>query len=386
MNYTKNDIDKIMQEYVDTNEMAGGALAVHVKGETVYKNRWGYADALLKTPTEYHTLYRLMSMTKPVTAVAVMQLAEIGKLDIDAPLSSYIAGFSDQKVYEKQKEGADTVPIFRLVTIRDLLTHSSGMGMGIPGNLYVNKVLDIRDNLKERVKKWYGLPLDFQPGTATGYSPLVGFDVLGRVIESVSGMNLNEYFKANIFEPLHIKDMCFVPDSAQRAHVAKIYHTENGRLFPEPDLDSAPEMYQTVSSINASLAGYYSGSGGLWGSLEAYDRFAGMLLNEGTLDGVQILTPESVRMMRSEGAKKHLETDFFPGAVWGLGVLVFQQPQKGGFAVPRGTYGWSGAFGTHMFIAPQEKVSAVFMMNRYNIGGAASPIARKIEELVFGIW
>lgn len=310
MEYALSDLEQVMEKLVADKEMSGGALIVRKNGQEVYRGKWGMADVMQQKPIEYNSMYHMASMTKPITAIGIMQLVDEQKIDIDDPISKYLPGFEKQQVCAKKisvygqyepderfPEGMTIpeligkimtmppVPIQRQVTIRDLLTHSSGMGMSLIGYTTVSMMLDTNDKLADRVKKWESLLLDFQPGTDTGYSTVVGFDILGRIIEVVSGMDLAEYFRTKIFEPLDIQDMCFIPNDEQSSRLVTMYHSENGKHYIEP-----------------------------------------------------------------------------------------------------GTYGWSGAFGTHMLVDPTNNINATFVMNRYNIGGAASPIARKLEELVVGIW
>lgn len=409
--YKEQDLTETLQNYVDENEMAGGVLIVRKNGKEIYRNKWGYADVLKKQKADYDTMFRLASMTKPVTAIGIMQLEEKGLLHLDDPVNMYLPEFKNQTVFAKKigimgdyipdddfpedmplNEVTEKtikmkpVPAERPVTIRDLLSHSSGMGMSMAGSAYVSQNLNLKHNLKQRVESWANLSLDFQPGTDTGYSAVVGFDILGRVIEVVSGEDLSEYFKNHIFSPLGISDMTFCLDESQEKRKAKMYHSENGKLYIEPDTATAPAMYELLDETDARYAGYFSGSAGLWGSAEAYDKIVTMFAQKGVLDNVRILEEKTVERMHSEGAKDYMEPVFMPGTVWGLGLLRFVDPERLPCSVNAETYGWSGAFGTHMFIDDQSGLSATFMMSRYNIGGGASYIARKLEELIFGIW
>lgn len=389
-----------MEKYIQTNEMAGAALIVRRYGDEVYRNKWGYADIEKKQQVEYDTIYRLASMTKPITSVAIMQLVEQGKMRLDDSISEYLRGFDKPRVFalelmEDGKYKSDSsypaglsiaellkimkyIPARRQVTIRDLLSHSSGMGMGPLGLEFASKLIDKNDNLERRVNRWSKLPLDFQPGTKTGYSAIVGFDILGRIVEVVSGLNYQDYLRKKIFEPLGIKDISFQLTNEQLARRAKLYCSEDGKhvLVQEGD-----ELWK---EINPEIAGYYSGAAGLSGSIEDYDKFTTMLANRGAFNGVRILNKETVASIQNRGAKKQLNSS--PGSYWGLGMRVFAQPELDNLKVAPGTYGWSGAYGTHMFIHPGTGISATFVMNRTNIGGASSPIARKVEELVFGIF
>lgn len=400
MRYTENDIGKEMEGLIHDNEMSGAALIVRKHNEVVYKGKWGYADIENRKPVEYNTIYWLASMSKPITAVAIMQLIEKGKLNLDDPISKYLDSYAHPKVCAKMidsdgsyqpdpnypagmgipelLESMDYVPAKRQVTIRDLLSHSSGMGMGPVGMGFTERHLDTKDKLEERVEKWSDMPLDFQPGTAAGYSPIVGFDLLGRIVEVISRMDFQSYLRNNIWGPLGIKDITFTLSEEQLSRRAVLYTTENGQQHPLQGTDPL------IESVDAMGAGYYSGAAGMCGSVEEYDKFTSMLCNGGTWNGVDILKSETVKQMQLRGSVKSLSP--MPFTYWGLGMMVFTCPNKLNMGVTRGTYGWSGAFGTHMFVDPKRKLCATFVMNRSNIGGAGSPIARLVENLVFGIY
>lgn len=390
-------IAKEMQKLVDANEMSGAALIVRKHGKEIYRNKWGYADLEKKKPVEYNTMYLLCSMSKPITAVATLMLAEEGKLSIDDTVDQYIPDFVNDKVCEirvgedgtyeaseKYPAGMsleellkvmEYVPAKRKITIRDLLTHSSGLGMEGISQTYMSHVNAESDTLKTRIEKWKDCPLDFQPGEATGYSPFAGMEILGRIIEIVSKMEFPEFLKKNIFAPLGIQDITFLLSEEQQARLACLYSKKAGMLT------CVPEEQNILKDIDAKK-GYYSGAAGLIGSVEDYDKFTTMLNNGGVFNGTRIIKEETVKKIYEERGERELDA-FPPGCHWGLGMMVFCEPEKSGIPVKRGTYGWSGAYGTHMFVHPESGISATFVMNRNDIGGAASPIARKVEELVF---
>ena len=245
------------------------------------------------------------------------------------------------------------------------------------GNKFFNEHLDQSDRLADRVEKWKDMPLDFEPATKTGYSGIVAFDILGRIIEVVSGQEYQDYLTENLWKPLGMDDVTFVLNEEQKDRLAKLYNTEEGQqIFLETD--------GLWDAVNPLANGYYSGAAGMFGTVEGYDRFTSMLANEGEWNGNRVLQKETVKKMHQRGARNILET--CPGAYWGLGMQIFADPKAMGVAVAPDTYGWSGGYGTHMFIHPESGLSMTFVMNRGNIGGASSYIARKVEELVFGIY
>ena len=391
------EIQRTIDAYIQNQELAGGALLVRRDEEVLYENTFGYSNIAARQAIARDSLYRLMSMTKPITAVAVMQLAEQGKIELDAPLNRYLHGFTAMRVVDDKRyayhEGMNalsllpglltfrlkaprTVPAERDITIRDLLCHASGLEQGIYGLISMKLDKSKRESLAALEKKYSTMPLDFQPGKGGGYSPLAGFDLLARVVEVVSGLPFDAYLQQNLFDPLGMQDTAFRPDNAQTARLVHVYKREKNRL--RDVTDTAEDM----DSLLKRGENYTAGCGGLFSTLHDYDRFAHMLLNSGAVDGVRVLQPETVRLMGQQGSPDYPDPD--PGCTWGLGMKIRKDPQKAKSACTADTFGWSGAFGTHFFVSPKDHLSAVWMMNRSDIDGAGSYISQKIEELVFG--
>ena len=391
------EIQRTIDAYIQNQELAGGALLVRRDEEVLYENTFGYSNIAARQAIARDSLYRLMSMTKPITAVAVMQLAEQGKIELDAPLNRYLHGFTAMRVVDDKRyayhEGMNalsllpglltfrlkaprTVPAERDITIRDLLCHASGLEQGIYGLISMKLDKSKRESLAALEQKYSTMPLDFQPGKGGGYSPLAGFDLLARVVEVVSGLPFDAYLQQNLFDPLGMQDTAFRLDDAQTARLVHVYKREKNRL--RDVTDTAEDM----DSLLKRGENYTAGCGGLFSTLHDYDRFAHMLLNGGEVDGVRVLQPETVRLMGQQGSPDYPDPD--PGCAWGLGMKIRKDPQKAKSACTAGTFGWSGAFGTHFFVSPKDHLSAVWMMNRSDIDGAGSYISKKIEELVFG--
>ena len=391
------EIQRTIDAYIQNQELAGGALLVRRDEEVLYENTFGYSNIAARQVIARDSLYRLMSMTKPITAVAVMQLAEQGKIELDAPLNRYLHGFTAMRVVDDKRyayhEGMNalsllpglltfrlkaprTVPAERDITIRDLLCHASGLEQGIYGLISMKLDKSKRESLAALEQKYSTVPLDFQPGKGGGYSPLAGFDLLARVVEVVSGLPFDAYLQQNLFDPLGMQDTAFRLDDAQTARLVHVYKREKNRL--QDVTDTAEDM----DSLLKRGENYTAGCGGLFSTLHDYDRFAHMLLNGGEVDGVRVLQPETVRLMGQQGSPDYPDPD--PGCAWGLGMKIRKDPRKAKSACTAGTFGWSGAFGTHFFVSPKDHLSAVWMMNRSDIDGAGSYISKKIEELVFG--
>lgn len=361
-------INETMQSYVEGQEMAGGALFVRQGGEVLYRRKWGNVA--------FDSIYRLMSMTKCITAAAAMICVERGLMGLDEPLSAYIPEFQEMKVMMNRGKNG---PAKREITIRDLLSHSSGLQQGPAGMQAMMKERKRYNTLRDYVLHYAEHTLDFQPGEGTGYSPVAGFDVLGYVVSLVSGMALEDFIRKEICVPLGMKDTTFYLSEEQEGRLVDVYKKKRGRLVK-------------VTGTKDDMAGclhqreirFEHGSGGIYSTLDDYAGFGEMLLCGGSFRGVRILKPETVELMHTEAPKKHLEPG--PGLVWGLGMMIRQDPERAGSFATEGTYGWSGAFGTHFFISPKDRLEAVFMMNRSDIGGSGSYISAKVEELVFGIW
>lgn len=391
------EIQRTIDAYIQNQELAGGALLVRRDEEVLYENTFGYSNIAARQAIAKDSLYRLMSMTKPITAVAVMQLAEQGKIELDAPLNRYLHGFTSMRVVDDKRyayhEGMNalsllpglltfrlkaprTIPAERDITIRDLLCHASGLEQGIYGLISMKLDKSKRESLAALEQKYSTMPLDFQPGKGGGYSPLAGFDMLARVVEVVSGLPFNAYLQQNLFDPLGMQDTTFRLDDAQTARLVHVYKREKNRL------QDVTDTTEDMDSLLKRGENYTAGCGGLFSTLHDYDRFAHMLLNGGEVDGVRVLQPETVRLMGQQGSPDYPDPD--PGCTWGLGMKIRKDPQKAKSACTAGTFGWSGAFGTHFFVSPKDHLSAVWMMNRSDIDGAGSYISKKIEELVFG--
>ena len=272
-----------------------------------------------------------------------------------------------------------TIPSKRDITIRDLLSHSSGLEQGIGGYATMLRDKTVRTTNAEQAEKYAKQPLDFEPGTGTGYSPIAGFDVLISVIESASGEKADDYFRNHIFLPLDMNNSTFHPTQKEKENLVQIYKKSGKSLKNVTGKKADMKSFFTI----AEGSDYVSGSGGLYSTAEDYEHFAQMLLDSGVYNGKRILSEESVKLMQTEAPKKHLEPE--PGFVWGLGVKIRQDPIKGKTPATEGTFGWSGAYGTHFFVSPKDNMECVFMTNVSNIGGSSSKVSQKVEELVFNI-
>jgi len=358
----------ILQGLVDEQKILGAHLMVNEGTEIVLSESVGWRDEERSKPVTKDTVFQLASMTKPVTTIAALQLVERGLIDLAAPIGTYLPEYADG-------DKAD-------VRIRHLLNHSCGLGMLMhQGMVQAMMLSDVHnDKLADRVSRWSALVPDFAPGTAMGYSPNVGFDILGHIIELVSGETLDAYFDGHVFAPLGIRDMGFVLSEEQKARKSALYHDPT-----EPPVVTPGDFGDLDDYIDASLSGYLSGAAGLFGTADSYNRIVRTLANQGELDGARILDDQSVRLMGtpSDYLPMSPESLTIPGVTWGLGVKVFGEPEVTGYAVPAGSYCWSGAYGTHFFVEPAINQSFTLMLNSDNLGGSESYVSRMVERALF---
>lgn len=390
-------IDQLLEDYIARKEIAGAAVWVYQEGKPVYEKVFGYADIEKRRPVTKDTIFRLASMTKPLTGIAVMKLVEEGKLSLDTRLSDYIPEFKERKVLKKpvdltewcqdpeqplgEKALEEEIARRKLVeakhevTVFHCLNHCSGVGMGPIGNGWINNHITPQMSLKERVKIYGQAPGDFEAGKGTGYSAVAAFDCLGRLVELVSGMSFQEYLQQNIMKPMGITDITFTLNEEQKERLCRLYEYENGSLTDVTD--SCPDW----QLMNPALCGYYSGGAGCFGTLQSYVKIVEMLYNKGFYQGVRILRPETVELMAGKKSRNHMR--FSKGARWGLSMAVFEEPKAEDRGLEPGTFGWSGAFGTHFYVDWVNRMAVVLMVNRSNIGGAGSHVSLALEHAIY---
>jgi CubicO group peptidase (beta-lactamase class C family) len=351
-----------LRNEVATGKIPGAVLLIQQHGRPVLLENFGVRDVESKTPMTSDVIFRLYSMSKPVTSVAAMMLVDDGKLSLDDPLSKYIPAFADVRVAVETRDASGKIslasePLARAITIRDLLRHTSGITYGFYGDspvrkLYANSGLFDGDfdnaQLAMRLAK---LPLAEQPGTLWDYGHST--DILGRVIEVVSGKSLYEFEKERLLDPLRMPDTAFKVDDSKRARVAEPLPGDN-------TLSSVRGLGDPVLRRR-----WESGGGGMLGTIADYARFAQMLLDGGTLDGRQYLKPETVRLMTLDHVppETKIARDYFyfpsgdSGFGLGFAVRVVATPP-----LPAGEYRWDGAGGTFFFVDPRDDMLAICMM------------------------
>jgi CubicO group peptidase (beta-lactamase class C family) len=376
-----------MQGFVARREAGGIVTLIAREGKVVDVHASGFQDVESKTAMKTDTVFRIASMTKPVTSVAVMMLYEEGKLQLTDPVSRFIPAFKSQQVMDAS--GALT-PARRPVTIRDLLTHRSGLTYGFLNNGPVGdayRKTGVADGLtvmpltlQEAIDKLASAPLMSQPGAAWNYS--LSTDVLGRVVEVASGKPFDVFLKERVFTPLGMTDTSFEVPDARWSRLATVYSPDgSGGIRPMKD----PESFgNTVMSPVASYKPpkkYFSGGAGLTSTARDYGRFAQMLLNGGGLDNARLLSPKSIELMTANhtsdipGGGPLLG----PGTAFGLGFQITTDLGATQAVGSNGMYGWSGIYGTIFWVDPQERLVAVMMVQRY----PGSPVANAFRPLVY---
>ena len=353
------EIPRRMQQFVDVGEISGAVTLVALDGQIIHLEAVGLADIEADRPMQKDTIFRIASMTKPISATAVMILAEEGKLSIDDPVSKYIPSFGNVTLKE-----SDMKPV---ITIRHLITHTAGLDRP------ERREGEPRPNwtLEETADRLAALPLKFEPGTSWEYSS--GVTICGRIIEVVSGKPYDVFVGERILGPLGMNDTTFEPDSAQRARTAKVYQPseEDGSLVVSKRLfTSEPGAKRTPSP-----------SGGLYSTATDMARFYQMILNGGEIDGKRIISESSVKAMITNQTGD-LAVGFTPVNCWGLGWCIVRKPSGVTGMLSPGTFGHGGAYGTQGWVDPERRAIFVLMIQGSELGNTdASPMRFVLQEL-----
>jgi CubicO group peptidase (beta-lactamase class C family) len=378
-------LGETMKRYVDENRVAGTVTIVLRDGKVAYFESVGMADREQQRPMRKDTIFRIASMSKAVTSVAVMMLEEEGKLLLNDPVSKFIPAFKTTTVAVPPPPNAApgspiaVVPARREITIRDLLTHTAGISYGAEplGSLYTEAgfdewyFADKSEPVGVWIEKLTTLPFAAHPGEAYVY----GFntDVLGYVVEKVSGGPLDQFFQTRIFDPLKMTDTSFFLPPEKRDRLATVYSPAAGG-----GLERASDKGRFQGAYVDGPRACFSGGAGLLSTSVDYARFMQMLLNGGELDGVRVLSPTTVALMTSS----HTGTLFDEGRFgFGLGFRVTEHVGRAGRPGSVGDFGWGGAYFTEYWADPQEKLVVVFMSQLLPNGGL--DLRDKLRALVY---
>lgn len=361
-------IKPAMQKFVDSGDLSGAVTLVGRKGGVIEHDAVGYRDLAAKDAMRKDTLFRIASMTKPITAIGIMILVDEGKLSPDDDVAKHLPEFAGQML-APGKAGAELRKPARPIKLRDLLTHTAGLAN------YPKELADVyskRDRtLAETTKAVAALPLHFEPGTKWSYSNS-GIDILGRVIEVASGQSYESFLQQRVFDPLGMTDTAFYPTAEQFKRIARTYDKDKaGKLVSGPfglvGLPANPK--------------HPIPAGGLVSSAADLAKLYRMMLHKGEWDGRRILSEKAVaEMTRTQTGD--IKTGFVDGMSFGYGWAVVKEPKGVTAALSPGTYGHGGAFGTQAWIDPKRDLFVVLMIQRTGLPNAdASPMRQALQEL-----
>ncbi|TVP92095.1 MAG: class A beta-lactamase-related serine hydrolase [Pseudomonadaceae bacterium] len=350
-------LEQAMQAQIDDGHLAGIATLVYDNGEVTHRQQLGYQDIASETPLAEDTLYKIYSLTKPVTAVALLMLVEEGKLSLDDPLEQHLPQFKDLQVAKSLDADPDNVPTepaTHAVTVRELMNYTGGFTYGrftesAVDTLYAQADLFTRDiTLEQLVDRVAEIPLRHQPGTRWHYS--FSIDIQARLVEVLSGQPYDEFLAERVLGPLGMTDTGYYVSADKAERLATSYHPTDAGLQPMPQDEwlSKPTLIM--------------GGSGLVSTMDDYLRFARMLLNEGELDGERLLQPETVQAMRSRQLPEGMSgPEWAPGNTFGLNVAVVDDSSPAGY-LPEGTFWWWGIEGPWAWIDPDNQRIVMGMM------------------------
>ena len=363
------EISGAIQKYIDNNETGGAMTMVARKGEVVHFETYGMQNKKAGTPVAENTIFRIFSMTKPITTTALMMLYEEGKVKLDDPVEKYIPEFADVKVYHKDGQ---QLPAKNKMTVRHILSHSSGLSYGWDptpvDTMYQKANFWFSASLKQMIQKIASLPLNFEPGTQWKYG--VSTDVAGYLVEVISGQPFDQFLKEHIFEPLKMEDTGFHVPEDKHARLATVYSKDKEGNLIEMHTPTVDHFYQP--------APYASGGGGLVSTASDYMTFAQMLLNGGEINGVRILKKETVDMMRSNQLADGVK--YGPGKSFGLGFDIMMDVEKAEGIGSNGTYSWSGLANTYFWIDPEQEM-VLMVWTQFLPHG--TPMSSEFKKMVY---
>jgi CubicO group peptidase (beta-lactamase class C family) len=359
-----------MKELVDQGRLAGSVTMVARHGKVVEFDAVGKRDIASNAPMQKDSIFRIYSMSKPITGVAMMMLFEEGKWQLNDPVAKYIPEFAKLKVYGTDANNNVVMkdPVHP-VTMRELMSHSGGFTYGFFSNTAVDKLqleadlLNPNNTLDEFIKRVAKLPLNAQPGTEWHYS--ISVDIQGYIVQKLSGMPFEEYLEKRIFKPLGMVDTGFYVPKEKLNRFAEFYtYDKDGKL-------QAVGVKEGLNHDFAAKPALSSGGGGLVSTASDYMRFCQMLLNGGQLDGVRLLSPLTVELMRTNVLPANVPI-LAPGAGFGLDFAIYTDPVAAGGYFGKGTYFWGGAAGTWFWIDPVNDVIVLGMIQQAAGTGAVA--------------
>jgi CubicO group peptidase (beta-lactamase class C family) len=384
-------IGEHFQRYIDAGKLAGVLTLVARRGQIAYLEPQGHLEIERRRPLTRDAVFRIYSMTKPITSVGLMMLYEQGRFQLDDPVHRFIPSWKDLRVFVGGNHPVwKTAPVERAMTIRDLLSHTSGLTYGFMERTNVDaayRKLGVADRtrpgytLRDMVDTLAELPLEFSPGTLWNYS--VSTDVVGYLVEVISGQRLDAYLREHVLEPLDMRDTSFVIGDRQVPRFAANYERQADGTLKLLD-DPQRSVYRECT--------FFSGGGGLVSTAPDYFRFTAMLRNRGELDGVRLLGRKTVELMTTNHlpggqeltqlAQAGLFTETAYGGVgFGLGFSVMQSPARAQILGTPGEYAWGGAASTAFWIDPAEDLIVIFMTQL--MPSSSYPLRRELRVLTY---
>jgi CubicO group peptidase (beta-lactamase class C family) len=379
-----------MQEFEKDERISGVVTLVSRRGQLIHADALGFQDVESQTPMRRDTIFRIASMTKPITSVAVLMLVEEGEIGLEESVEPWLPELASPPVLRDPAGAlARVTPAPRGITVRDLLTHRSGLAYAFTSAGPLSKSLTAGGLLgssstispDEWMKRLGKLPLAYAPGARWHYG--LSTDVLGVLVERVARVPFAEFLRTRIFEPLGMRDTGFEVPPEKLGRLATLYALD-------PKTGKVTVMDRPPESSFAKAPGFASGGGGLVSTADDYLRFGRMLLGKGELDGVRLLSPRMVERMTTDHLTpeqrkiQFLGRDFWAGQGFGLGVSVVDDPTRaiGSELVSKGTHGWGGAHGTWYFVDPEEELVAVMMIQLFG-GGQLVPMIPAFESAIY---
>jgi CubicO group peptidase (beta-lactamase class C family) len=378
-------IDTTINAEIDSGKIPGAVALIVRNGQVAYFKNFGFADMESQTPMQKDSIFRLASMTKAITSVGVMILYERGLFQLNDPVSKYIPEYADMTVVSEVDANGDvsaTVPATKQIKIVDLLSHSSGISYPFYASSVQQSYIDAgiisgptsKDiTLASQMKLLAKQPLLFEPGSDYEYG--LSTDLLGYLIEVVSGKTLNQFFIEEIFTPLGMQDTQFYLPKSKSDRLVTLYAEVEEELVVSRGNESNMKLDNPLFPIG-EVQSYFSGGAGLSSTAYDYSRFLQMLINEGELDGARIVSRKSVELMRT--ARIDSNGDQVPN--FGLGFLITNDLGKFGELASVGNYEWSGAFRTSYWLDPSENLFAIFMSQ---IRPSTSDIRARFKTMVY---
>ncbi len=385
--YTTEKLQQTLRNSIDRGEIAGANMMVLKDGEEIFYHEDGMADIEQERPIAQDSIFRLYSMTKPITATAIMMLLERGEIDLFDPVSLYIPGFRNQQV----EHSGELRPPMREVNIQDLLNMTSGLvygGEDLAGRRTDELFRELGSRLHgdtpmttlEFANRLGQGPLSFEPGSSWTYG--TSADVLGAIVETVSGRSFGTFLWKEIFEPLGMRDTGFWLTEEQQERLVKVYQTnELGGLLPYTD-----SHLGVVNRMDREPA-FESGGAGLASTIVDAAKFTTMLINGGSLNDVRLLNPKTVEKMTSPSLTSRQQESFagwhsLVGHSYGNQMRILTDAGRAGMIGSVGEYGWDGWLGAYFTNSPQDNLTFLFMVQRKDAG--TLPVTRKLRNIVFG--